>query len=55
MGIIGYEWVAKEYLHRSREKLCDVETTTDTLTCFNIEKITEADIHVMVKAKELTM
>ena len=52
---IDYEWEAKKYLCHSREKLLDIETTKDTLKCFNLERIIEADFHGMVKPAELTM
>lgn len=52
---IEYKWVAKEYLHHSREKLWDAKTTKYTLKCFNIERIIEAALNGTVKPEELTM
>ena len=52
---IDYEWVAKEYLRRTREKLWDTETTKETLKCFNLERIIEADLHGMARPPELTI
>ena len=50
---IDYEWVAKEYLRRSREKVWDDETTKETLKCFNLERIIEAELHGMATPPEL--
>ena len=52
---IDYEWVAKEYLRRSRERLWDSETTKETLKCFNLERNIEADLHGIARSPELTM
>ena len=52
---IDYEWVAKEYLRCSREKVWDDETTKEILKCFNLERIIEAELHGMTKPPELTI
>ena len=52
---IGYEWVAKEYLHRTRDKLWDTETTNETLKCFNLEWNIEADLNGVERPPELTI
>ena len=52
---IDYEWVAKEYLRRSREKVWDDETTKETFKYFNLERIIEAELHRMAKPPELTI
>ena len=52
---IDYEWVAKEYLGRSRERLWDCETTKETLKCFNLERNIEADLHGIARSPELTI
>lgn len=52
---IDYEWVASEYLRRTKENLWELETTTEALKCFNLEIIIEADLFGMVQPKELTL
>ena len=52
---IDYEWVASEYLRHTKENLWESETTTETLKCFNLERIIEADLFGMVQPKELTL
>ena len=52
---IDYEWAAKEYLHCSREKAWDDETTKETLKCFNLERIIEAEFHGTFTPPELTI
>ena len=52
---IDYVWVAKEYLRRLREKAWDDETTKETLTCFNLERSIEAELHGMATPPELTI
>ena len=52
---IDYEWVAKEYLRRSRERPWDSETTKETLKCFNLEQNIEANLHGMARSPELTI
>ena len=52
---IDYEWVASEYLRRTKENLWESETTIEALKCFNLERIIEADLFGMVQPKELTL
>ena len=52
---IDYEWVAKEYLQRSRERLWNSEPTKETLKCFNLERNNEADLCGIVRSPELTI
>ena len=52
---IDYEWVAQEYMRRSKEKLWDVNITTDALKCFNLERILEAELYGMIMPKEMTL
>ena len=52
---IDYEWVAKEYLWRLRERLWDSETTKETLKCFNLERNIEADLHGIARSPGLTI
>ena len=50
---IDYEWVAKEYLCRRRDKLWDTEN--ETLKCFNLEQNIEADLNGVERPPELTI
>ena len=52
---IDYEWVASEYLRRTKENLWESETTTEALKCFNLKRIIEADLLGIVQPKELTL
>ena len=52
---IDYEWVAKEYLRHTRDKLWDTETTNETLKCFNLERNIEADLHGIARPPELAI
>ena len=52
---IDYEWVAGEYLRRTKEKLWDTETTTEALKCFNLERMIDAELLGTAKPKELTL
>ena len=52
---IDYERVTTEYLHCSREKLWDDDTTKETLKCFNLKRIIEAYLHGRDKPPELTI
>ena len=51
---IDYEWVAGEYLRRTKEKLWDTETTTVALKHFNLERMIEAELLGIAKLKEIT-
>ena len=42
---IAYDWIAKKCWLYSKEKLCNIEITKDTLKCFNFERIFEADLY----------
>ena len=52
---IDYEWIAKEYLRRTRNKLWDTETTNESLKCFNLERNIEADLNGVKRPPELTI
>ncbi len=52
---IDPEWVAAEYLRRSKAKSWKTQTADESLKCFNLERVIEAEIFGAKKPKEVTM
>eukprot|EP00957_Ditylum_brightwellii_P156494 11910351-Ditylum_brightwellii.AAC.1 len=52
---INPKWVAEEYMRRCKVKAWKKQSADESLKCFNLERILEAEDMGFAKPKEVTM
>ena len=52
---IDPEWVAEVYMRRCKAKAWKTQSTDESLKCFNLERILEAEVFGMANPKDLSM
>ena len=52
---IDPKWVAEEYMRRCKAKAWKTQSTDESLKCFNIERILEAEVFGKANPKEVSM
>ena len=52
---IDPKWVAEEYMRRCKAKAWKTQSTDESLKCFNLERILEAEALGMPKPKDVSM
>ena len=52
---IGIDWVAEEYLRRCSKGCWKSENTAESLKCWNLERVIDAELRKVVPSGEITL